>query len=178
MLNETNIFQKDKMDGKTLSAMINKKKRRARQKYEMEHKISSAWIKKLNAKGRAELSKELQVVLPLGKKPSKTIKKNFQNVIEALDENQKRMLKQKYQSYNTRQQRAILRNHDLGIDWIRKLDNNGKIKIARELIELQPAQKTIRWNHEVQRKVIRVLAAMDKDTRDQIKEKYQSHICA
>ena len=44
MLNETNIFQKDKMDGKTLSAMINKKKRRAKQKYEMEHKISSAWI--------------------------------------------------------------------------------------------------------------------------------------
>ena len=178
MLNETNIFQKDKMDGKTLSAMINKKKRRAKQKYEMEHKISSAWIKKLNAKGRAELSKELQVVLPLGKKPSKTIKKNFQNVIEALDENQKRMLKQKYQSYNTRQQRAILRNHDLGIDWIQKLDNNGKIKIARELIELQPAQKTIRWNHEVIRKVIRVLAAMDKDTRDQMKEKYQSHISA
>ena len=32
MLNETNIFQKDKMDGKTLSAMINKKKRRAKQK--------------------------------------------------------------------------------------------------------------------------------------------------
>ena len=178
MLNETNIFQKDNMDGKTLSAMINKKKRRAKQKYEMEHKISTAWIKKLNAKGRAELSKELQVVLPLGKKPSKTIKKNFQNVIEALDENQKRMLKQKYQSYNTRQQRAILRNHDLGIDWIQKLDNNGKIKIARELIELQPAQKTIRWNHEVIRKVIRVLAAMDKDTRDQMKEKYQSHISA
>ena len=66
MLNKNNIFQKYKMDNKTLSAMINKKKRRAKQKYEMEHKISSAWIKKLNAKGRAELSNELQVVLPLG----------------------------------------------------------------------------------------------------------------
>ena len=178
MLKKNNIFQKNKMDNKTLSTINNKNKRRARQKFEMEHKISSAWIKNLNAKGQAKLSKELQVVLPLDKKPSITIKEKFQNAIEALDENKKRMLKQKYQPYNTRRQRSILRNYELGIDWIQKLDNDGQIKIAQELIELQPAQKTIRWNHEVIRKVRKVLAAMDKDARDHMKEKYQSHICA
>ena len=177
MLNENNIFQNNKMDNKKLST-INNNNRRARQTYEMEHKISAAWIKKLNTKGQAKLSQELQVVLPLGKKPSITIKKRFQNAIEALDDNKKRMLKQKYQSYNTRRQRSILRNYELGIDWIQKLDKDGQIKIAQELIELQPAQKTIRWNHEVIRKVRKVLAAMDKDARKHMKEKYQPHICA
>ena len=83
MLNENNIFQNNKMDNKKLST-INNNNRRARQTYEMEHKISAAWIKKLNSKGQAKLSQELQVVSPLGKKPSITIKKRFQNEIEAL----------------------------------------------------------------------------------------------
>ena len=116
--------------------------------------------------------------MPVEKKPSIRMKEKFQNAVAALDKNEKRMLKQKYQSHNIARQKAMLMNYELGIDWIQKLDNEGQIMLAQELIELQPAQKTIRWNHKVIRKVIRVLAAMDKDTRDQMKEKYQSHISA
>ena len=72
----------------------------------------------------------------------------------------------------------MLMNYELGIDWIQKLDNEGQIMLAQELIEPQPAQKTIRWNHKVVRKVRQVLAAMDKNAIEQIKEKYRTHILA
>ena len=166
------------MNQKALFAIDKNDKKRIGKTHEIQHKISLCWVKKLDTEGQAKLSKELNVILPVGKKPSIRMKEKFQNAVAALDKNEKRMLKQKYQSHNIARQQAMLMNYELGIDWIQKLDNEGQIMLAQELIEPQPAQKTIKWNHEVVRKVRQVLAAMDKNAREQIKEKYRTHILA